>query len=179
MLRGKRKLIGDGWGAAVRSLIITQYAPLPPARGGRWRLQTPPRICERNRQDQRQHRFPGLGSSGRRQGVRGSGTKRCVVLILGPQRECHASCHANAQQKTVEPLWCRNFLCGGTARFLSFVGPDQMNAVRTALNSKPDLTFIFRLGAMLPVLQTGIKPERILFDLDDLEHVAKIRKFPY
>lgn len=67
------------------------------------------------------------------------------------------------------------FSAGAQPGFYHFVGPDQIDAVRTALNSKPDLTFVFRLGAMLPVLQTGIKPERMLFDLDDLEHVAKIR----
>lgn len=56
-----------------------------------------------------------------------------------------------------------------------FAGPTQVKAVRRELSSKPDLVFVFRLGAMAAVLRSGIYLPRMFFDLDDVEHRVRMR----
>jgi len=36
--------------------------------------------------------------------------------------------------------------------------------------------FVHRLSAMIPVIQSGIKPPHVFFDLDDVEHTVKLRE---
>ncbi len=66
-----------------------------------------------------------------------------------------------------------NFFKQGVYRFGS--GRSQLKALDTALQSQPDMIFAHRLAAMCPLLLMGGTLPRILFDLDDVEHVAQIR----
>lgn len=61
----------------------------------------------------------------------------------------------------------------GVYRFAS--GPSQLDALEAALQSAPDIVFAHRLASMCPLLLTGRKLPRVLFDLDDVEHMTQIR----
>jgi glycosyltransferase involved in cell wall biosynthesis len=56
-----------------------------------------------------------------------------------------------------------------------FAGPTQVQAVRRELSSKPDLVFVFRLGAMAAVLRSRIYLPRMFFDVDDVEYRVRMR----
>jgi glycosyltransferase involved in cell wall biosynthesis len=60
-------------------------------------------------------------------------------------------------------------------KFSGFAGQPQVAAVRLCLRRNPDLLFVHRLEAMLPVLQIRRNLPPILFDLDDIEHRLVIR----
>lgn len=60
--------------------------------------------------------------------------------------------------------------------FYHYGGAEQIQAVREELERKPDMLFVHRLSAMIPILQCGIKPPCVLFDLDDVEHTVKLRE---
>lgn len=66
-----------------------------------------------------------------------------------------------------------NFFKQGVYRFGS--GRSQLEALDAALQSSPDVIFAHRLAAICPLLLTGGTLPRILFDLDDVEHVSQIR----
>jgi glycosyltransferase involved in cell wall biosynthesis len=51
----------------------------------------------------------------------------------------------------------------------------QIDAARKILSREPDLVFIHRLACMVPVLMSERPHPRMLFDLDDIEHVAFVR----
>lgn len=57
----------------------------------------------------------------------------------------------------------------------SFAGPEQAQAVGRILDRKPDLVFVHRLMAMCAVLRSGRQPRNMFFDLDDVEHLARLR----
>src|SRR5207248_364613 len=59
--------------------------------------------------------------------------------------------------------------------FFPFCGPNQITKTRELLDSKPDLVFVHRLVAMLPVIRSSRRPVRMFFDLDDLEHRTRIQ----
>ncbi len=59
--------------------------------------------------------------------------------------------------------------------FHAYSGPRQVAAVTERLRQKPDLVFVQRLAAMLPVLQTNMTLPSVFFDLDDVEHKARLR----
>ncbi len=44
------------------------------------------------------------------------------------------------------------------------------------LDTNPDCVFVDRLDAILPVLRSGRRPRKLLFDMDDLYHQVLIRK---
>ncbi len=50
-----------------------------------------------------------------------------------------------------------------------------MARVAESLAKRPDLVFVSRLLAMGPLMRSGIKPARLFFDLDDIEHRKLIR----
>jgi len=54
-------------------------------------------------------------------------------------------------------------------------GPLQQEALERALEAKPDVLFVHRLTPMAPVLRTPRALPPIVFDLDDVEHVAFAR----
>ncbi|WP_376096687.1 glycosyltransferase [Roseomonas sp. CCTCC AB2023176] len=60
--------------------------------------------------------------------------------------------------------------------FHHYGSDDQVRAVAAALARRPDLVFVHRLAAMVPLLRAGGTPARILFDLDDVEHRVVLRK---
>jgi hypothetical protein len=58
----------------------------------------------------------------------------------------------------------------------SFAGPDQAAALARLLDTTPhDLVFAHRLPGMCALLRSGRRPPRVFFDLDDLEHVVRLR----
>lgn len=54
-------------------------------------------------------------------------------------------------------------------------GPDQVASVAESLARRPDLVFVSRLMGMGALMRTGVKPARLFFDLDDIEHRKLIR----
>lgn len=54
-------------------------------------------------------------------------------------------------------------------------GPLQQEALERALEAKPDVLFVHRLTPMAPVLRTSFALPPVVFDLDDVEHVAFAR----
>lgn len=54
-------------------------------------------------------------------------------------------------------------------------GPRQREALEAALDRRPDLLFVHRLTAMVPVLETDRALPPVVFDLDDIEHRAFAR----
>ncbi len=59
--------------------------------------------------------------------------------------------------------------CGASAR-------EAVAAVRRHLSAEPDFVFAHRLAAMCSILQTGITPSNLMFDLDDVEHRVQERR---
>lgn len=59
--------------------------------------------------------------------------------------------------------------------FHAYSGPRQVAAVAEQLRRKPDLVFVQRLAAMSPVLQVRTDLPPVFFDLDDVEHKARLR----
>jgi glycosyltransferase involved in cell wall biosynthesis len=59
--------------------------------------------------------------------------------------------------------------------FSGFAGPRQVAAVRLCLGRDPDLLFVHRLPAMIPILRIRENLPPVLFDLDDIEHRVVIR----
>lgn len=59
--------------------------------------------------------------------------------------------------------------CGASAR-------DVVAAVRRHMSAEPDFVFAHRLAAMCSILQTGITPSNLMFDLDDVEHRVQERR---
>ena len=49
-------------------------------------------------------------------------------------------------------------------------GPNQTAAVAEILRRQPDLVLVSRLMSMGAVMRSGIRPARLFFDLDDIEH---------
>jgi glycosyltransferase involved in cell wall biosynthesis len=99
-------------------------------------------------------------------------TKRWGVdlqLILCPRQELGEK----ASKWSRYGAGVSNFFKQGIYRFGS--GRGQLEALETALQWKPDAIFAHRLAAMCPLLLTETKLPRILFDLDDVEHVAQLR----
>src|SRR5437588_8771818 len=57
----------------------------------------------------------------------------------------------------------------------SFAGPQQAEAVGQLLDQDHDLVFIHRLPAMCAVLRSGRRPRNMFFDMDDVEHLVRLR----
>lgn len=57
-------------------------------------------------------------------------------------------------------------------RYRPTAGPEQIAAVRRRLALDPDAVFVHRLSGMAPLLRLPPARPPILFDLDDIEHVA-------
>lgn len=55
-------------------------------------------------------------------------------------------------------------------------GADLAEAVGRHLDEQPDLVFAHRLPAMLPIIQSGRRPPRLILDLDDVEHRVWMRR---
>lgn len=62
-----------------------------------------------------------------------------------------------------------------SGRFRGANGPLQQQALERALETKPDVLFVHRLTPMAPVLRTAVALPPIVFDLDDVEHIAFAR----
>jgi glycosyltransferase involved in cell wall biosynthesis len=60
--------------------------------------------------------------------------------------------------------------------FLHARGDEQLRALEKALQRKPDAIFAHKLAAMAPLLRTRSALPPIFLDLDDIEHVAAIRR---
>jgi glycosyltransferase involved in cell wall biosynthesis len=67
------------------------------------------------------------------------------------------------------------FSISGQPYYYQFAGPEQVEAIGRHLATRPDLVFVFRLAAMTAVLRSDIRPERMFFDLDDVEHIVRVR----
>lgn len=59
--------------------------------------------------------------------------------------------------------------------FYDFSTDLQAQGVRSALAQRTDLVFVHRLAAMCPLLLSQERPPRVFFDLDDVEHKARLR----
>ena len=57
----------------------------------------------------------------------------------------------------------------------SFAGAIQAHAVGQLLDQEFDLVFIHRLSVMCAVLRSGRRPKNVFFDLDDIEHLVRLR----
>jgi glycosyltransferase involved in cell wall biosynthesis len=58
----------------------------------------------------------------------------------------------------------------GQPEYWPSTGPSQAAAVAEALNRQPDLVLVARLMSMGAVMRSGVRPQRLFFDLDDIEH---------
>lgn len=159
----------------LKSLIITQYAPLPPAEAvdgvyKRLRLFVNAIAKISDSID-----FLGLVPEADVRRFDGPELSATLSSYWGHAVNARLSASCIRKETNWNHYGAGIFSAGAQPGFYHFAGPQQVQAVRTALSSNPDLTFVFRLGAMLPVLRAGFKPARMFFDLDDLEHVAKIR----
>lgn len=56
------------------------------------------------------------------------------------------------------------------AEFHHSTGPSQVAAIAECLNRQPDLVFVSRLMSMGAVMRSRVRPARLFFDLDDIEH---------
>lgn len=61
-------------------------------------------------------------------------------------------------------------------KFYNISGPEQVSAFHKCLSLNPDAIFVHRLPCMCPVLLSRKKTPPVLFDLDDIEHVAYCRR---
>jgi glycosyltransferase involved in cell wall biosynthesis len=59
--------------------------------------------------------------------------------------------------------------------FSWFSGMEQVAKLAELLDRSPDIVFVHRLSAMLPVLRSKRRPERMYFDLDDIEHRVRFQ----
>ncbi len=68
----------------------------------------------------------------------------------------------------------------GQPEYYHSTGPSQAAAVAELLARRPDLVLVSRLMAMGAVMQSGIRPPRLFFDLDDIEHkkLTRIMRAP-
>ncbi|MEA5466104.1 glycosyltransferase [Leptothoe sp. PORK10 BA2] len=60
--------------------------------------------------------------------------------------------------------------------YVSVSGKQQIAALETCLERKPDAIFAHRLQAMCPLMLTNAKLPPIFFDLDDIEHISLARQ---
>ena len=67
------------------------------------------------------------------------------------------------------------FSAAHQGRFSGCAGQSQMRAVRASLRRTPQLIFVHRLGAMMPLLRLGEDLAPVVFDLDDIEHWMVLR----
>lgn len=160
----------------VRSLVITSWPPLPPARAVSGLHKRVGMFVNAIAKVSHSIEYLGLTS------------ENDVKAYHGQELNAALSSHwGHAVSGTLSPIRQRQetywsyygagfFSASAQPWFYQFSGPDQVDAVRTALNKKYDLVFVSRLGAMLPVMRAGVKPARLFFDLDDVEHVANLRK---
>ncbi len=58
--------------------------------------------------------------------------------------------------------------------FRRYTSPDVVAAVAEQLRRGPDFVFADRIEAMLPIVRTGLRTPRLLFDLNDVEHKVGI-----
>jgi glycosyltransferase involved in cell wall biosynthesis len=94
---------------------------------------------------------------------------------------CHCPTTARfvPTKKRTETFW-KHYIAGITdvteqPAFYPYSGPDQAEAVGRHLDQLPDLVFVSRLSAMAAVLRSRRKPQRMFFDLDDVEHKSQLR----
>lgn len=59
--------------------------------------------------------------------------------------------------------------------FYRYAGPEQVRIVKEYMNRQPDLVFVKGLASMNAVCRTRLRPERLFFDLDDIEHRVRVR----
>ena len=59
--------------------------------------------------------------------------------------------------------------------FYEATGPEQAAGVARCLARDPDLVLVLRMLAMGALARTGLRPARLFFDLDDVEHKARWR----
>jgi glycosyltransferase involved in cell wall biosynthesis len=159
----------------VRSLIITQYAPLPPEKavdGVYQRLATFVRAIGKVSDD---IDFLGLVPQADYDTYGGPQLSRQLSELWG----CAVKVALVPTARRIEGYW-NHYFAGIFSSHMQqglhhFVGPSQIHAVRAALQSNYDFVFVFRLPAILPVLLSGVRPRRMFFDLDDVEHISKAR----
>jgi hypothetical protein len=134
----------------VRSLIITQYAPLPPAEAvdgvyKRLRLFVNALAKISDRID-----FLGLVPEADVQAFEGPQLSASLSSYWGHCVNARLSPTRLRKETNWNHYGAGIFSAGEQPGFYHFTGQEQVEAVRTALSNKPDLTFVFRLGAMLP-----------------------------
>lgn len=56
-----------------------------------------------------------------------------------------------------------------------YAGAEQVASVTAFMDEAPDLVFVHRLSAMMPILRAARKPARFFFDLDDIVHRVRIQ----
>ncbi len=59
--------------------------------------------------------------------------------------------------------------------FYAFAGGAQARAIGEHLDHQPDLVFVYHLPAMAALLRSRRRPRHLFFDLDDIEHKLRIR----
>jgi len=60
--------------------------------------------------------------------------------------------------------------------FYWLCGSGPVDRVGALLKQAPDIVFVHRLPAMLPILRSGRRPTRMFFDLDDIEHRKRVQE---
>ena len=59
--------------------------------------------------------------------------------------------------------------------FFRYSGTVHAEKVLQLLDQRPEVVFVHRLSAMMPVIRSGARPARMFFDLDDIEHNRRIQ----
>lgn len=93
-----------------------------------------------------------------------------INLFLCPQ---HADTNSGPKwQRQFAPIF--NFRAQG--HFTATSGAQQVEALDTCLDRRPDAIFCHRLESMTPILQTRRQLPPLFFDLDDVEHISFARQ---
>jgi glycosyltransferase involved in cell wall biosynthesis len=160
----------------VKSLIITQFAPLPPHSAVDGVYQRLKMFVKALAEISEKIDFLGLVPKADFEKYREVDLSE--LLSQHWQTRVFVSLTPTRQRKETHWSYYGAGILSASQQsgFYHFTGPEQIEAIRLALNAKPDVVFVFRLGAMLAVLEAGVRPARVFFDLDDVEHIAQARR---
>jgi glycosyltransferase involved in cell wall biosynthesis len=67
------------------------------------------------------------------------------------------------------------FTISARPRFSVYCGEQQLNALKTSLDQRPEIIFVHRLAGAVPLAKMSRALPSVFFDLDDIEHRVKWR----
>jgi len=161
----------------MRSLIIAKGSPLPPPDGMHGALRRQNLFLSAIRSLSREIEFAWFA-------------RRDLIETLGPLAQHEAALSSEwglpvrlspilergQRRKTLWTVYGAGALSAWEQEeFYHTAGPDQAARVAESLARRPDLVFVSRLLAAGALMRTGMKPARLFFDLDDIEHRKLMR----